>query len=192
MKKIEAFIIVFFNMFAIPLLLCAVILLIVYKNTDVLPYMFGQTGLTPILMCLAFGVTIEGVMFFALAIVKKRVAIFWFNIILAPILFGIVLLGFLGYNETFEKKADKYDETFILEYENRIFSGATYVYKKTSLFTCEYVAQFGDDCHVTNRESFVIVYYENGIEMNFFSTSLYLKYDNGSFEEVDSVEDLLE
>ena len=65
-------------------------------------YMFGQIGSVAILMCLSFGITVEGIMLFVLSIVNKKILIFAPNIILVPVVLLMVNFGIWKYSDNFE------------------------------------------------------------------------------------------
>ena len=190
-KKINIMTIIIFNIFALPLLIYSLIMLLLDLNFEIIPYAFGQIGAEALMMCVAFGITIEGIMLFVLAIINRRFLIFAPNFLLVPIVLSIVYLGIWSYTDTHEVKIEKYNETLIIDNVNLLLHGRVYIYEKDSWLSCKYICQFGDDKDYLYEGRYDIYEYDNGVEIKCYNISLFLKYENNSFIEVKTKEEIL-
>ena len=189
LTKRDILIILFFNIFAIPLLAYAGLMKL--SNNNAIAYLFGQVDGEAEALCIALGVGLEVIMFFVLAITKKKIIYALPNTLFIPVVAYISLLCMFGFSDTYETKLKDYDETLIINYQPNLFHGNTYIYKKTSVCTCEYITEFGDNCSYNNWDDYQIIKHQNGIEIIYFDDNLYLKYENGSFIKVETIEELV-
>lgn len=142
-------------------------------------------------MTVIWGLIIEGVMLFVLAIINKKILIFAPNLILIPVVLYFGFICLFSFHSIHEAEIYKHKETLVVMYVNRLHHGDTYIYKKTSKFRCEYVAQFGIDRCLKYREEYDIYEFDNGIEIKESSYSLFLKYEDGKYFEVETIDEIL-
>ena len=189
MKKIELIITIIFNIFALPLIILGIVFWIL-SNFGIYLYFFNQIGSVAILMCLSFGITIEGVLLFILAIMKRKIAIFLPNIILVPLVLFMVYSGIWRYSQNIEYKINNFNSSIVVHNERFLHSGYTHIFEKTSFVSVRDVGPLYDTI-ILSKEELIITPHENGIELSYRNIDkIYLKYVDNHFIEAGCLEDI--
>ena len=189
MRKIELITIIVFNIFGLPLLIMGIVCLALLK-CDITPYFLGQIGMAAALMSLSFGITIEGILLFILAIMEENIVIFLPNIILVPIVLFMVYKGIWDYSDNYTVYIDNFNSSIVIHNGDFLFRRWSNIYEKTSPISVEYVGTFYCDTNV-EKNNLVITPYQNGIELSYRNLDkVYLKYVDNHFVEVGYLEDI--
>ena len=196
MKKINLFIILIFNIFALPLIIIG-LLFFILQVADIYLYMFGQVGAAARLINLAFGITLEGIMLFVLAIVNRKIKYFLANIILVPMVLIIAFIGVFDFSRNHERKLQNSDVTLIFDGKSFVFSTECLLYEKTSFMTARKLCSFdADECNpFYSEESYELKEYTNGFSIecligNGNKKIIFVKNDNGRLVIVNSISEI--
>ena len=189
MKKIELITIIVFNIFGLPLLIMGIVFLALLK-CDITPYFFGQIGMVAALMSLSFGITIEGILLFILAIMERNIAIFLPNIILVPIVLFMVYKGMWDYSIKYTYNIDEFDTSLVVHNERFFHHSFSYVYEKTSPISVKIVGNLYNT-YIQDKDELIITPYENGIELSYRNLDkIYLKYIDNHFVIVSDIDEV--
>lgn len=160
-------------------------------------YLFGQTGTIAYLISSIVFFLIEGLFVIVFGFMSQKYWLLVLNLLFIPLICFLAFGGELYYSNTYEINLEKSRQCLIIENQNFLLGGYSNVYQKTGWLSCRLVARYdGDDGEMplASPEYYTLTEYDNGISFSYKVNGNpsfgYLKFANGNFSPVSSVEEI--